>query len=182
MIWWKYSWQPVWPNGGGPPYAPMTGGIPARPSVAKPPCSLIAHWIRFHCVYLLGCECSCCASVCVRGWRSAAMGPWLSIEDLEQKCLLDWLPTILLAHARAYIGLQACVWVLEGNRAEVRFSLLEGWTDFVEDCGCFWFFLGFYCSRCWTWLNCGCAVFTPCCAHPHVIVVRFYSHRQLKLF
>lgn len=43
-----------------------------------------------------------------------------------------------------FTGLNVCVWVLEGNRAEVRFSLLEGWTDFVEDCGCFWWAVAFF--------------------------------------
>lgn len=64
----------------------MRGKIPVRTSVAAPPCSLIAHWIRVHCVYLLVCECSCSVCVlkvidggCISFHRKfgAVMSPWL---------------------------------------------------------------------------------------------------------
>lgn len=118
----------------------MRGKIPARTSVAAPPCSLIAHWIRFHCVYLLVCECSCSVCVC---WRSMAVAAFLSIEIWSRNVSLTDYPQCFSPTQGSRLARRlecVCVYVrvLEVNSAEVRFILPEGWTASVEGCGCFW--------------------------------------------
>lgn len=147
----------------------MRGKIPVCTSVAVPPCPLIAHWIRFHWVCLLVCECSCSGCVCVcvfSGWRSMAVAAFffplkiwsrnVSLTDYPQ-C---FSPTQGPRLARRLECVCVYVWVPEGNSAEVRFILPEGWSASVEDCGCFWRAVLSSLLQVWDLIK-------LCCTHPH---------------